>query len=39
MEEAGILLDTEKIVALQTQLKEESKAILNEIYNISAKSR
>jgi DNA polymerase-1 len=37
MEEAGILLDTEKIVALQTQLKEESKAILNEIYSLALK--
>jgi DNA polymerase-1 len=37
MEEWGIRLDTEKIVALQTNLKEESKAILTEIYEISGK--
>jgi DNA polymerase-1 len=37
MEEWGILLDTEKIVALQRQLQEESKAIVHEIYEISLK--
>jgi DNA polymerase-1 len=37
MEEWGILLDADKIVALQTQLQEESKGILNEIYSIAGK--
>ena len=37
MEYTGILLDTEKIVALQTQLQEESKAIVHEIYSLAGK--
>jgi len=37
MEEWGIRLDTEKIVALQTKLQEESKAIVHEIYSIAGK--
>ena len=37
MEEWGIRLDAEKIVALQTQLFEESKGIVHEIYEISGK--
>ena len=37
MEEWGVRLDTEKIVALKTQLKEENKACVNEIYEISLK--
>ena len=37
MEEWGIRLDTEKIVALQMQLKEESKAKLNEIFALAGK--
>jgi DNA polymerase-1 len=38
MEEWGILLDTAKIVALQRQLYEESKAIVNEIYSLAGRS-
>jgi DNA polymerase-1 len=37
MEEWGIRLDTEKIVALQRQIQDESKGILNEIYAIASK--
>ena len=37
MEYTGILLDTEKIVALQTKLQEESKAIVNEIFALAGK--
>jgi DNA polymerase I-like protein with 3'-5' exonuclease and polymerase domains len=37
MEDAGILLDTEKIVALQSQLQEESKACVNEIFSLAGK--
>lgn len=37
MEDWGILLDTEKLVALQTKLYEESKAILNDIFSIAGK--
>jgi DNA polymerase-1 len=36
MEEWGIRLDTEKIVALQRQLKEESKAIQREIFSLAS---
>ena len=37
MEEWGIRLDTEKIVALQKQLEEESKAVVNEIFSLAGK--
>ena len=37
MEDAGIRLDTEKIIALQAHLFEESKAIVHEIYSIASK--
>jgi DNA polymerase-1 len=37
MEYWGIRLDTEKIIALQMQLKEESKAILNDIFSLAGK--
>jgi DNA polymerase-1 len=37
MEEWGIRLDTEKLVALQTKLYEESKAILNDIFSLAGK--
>ena len=37
MEDWGILLDTEKIVALAVQLQEESKAKLNEIFSLAGK--
>jgi len=37
MEDAGILLDTEKIIALQMQLKEESKAIVHDIFSLAGK--
>jgi DNA polymerase-1 len=36
MEDWGILMDTQKIFALQTQLQEESKAILNEIFSLAS---
>jgi DNA polymerase-1 len=38
MEEWGILLSADKIVALQTQLKEESKAIQREIFSLAGRS-
>jgi DNA polymerase-1 len=38
MEDWGTRLDTEKIVALQTQLKEESKAIVKDVYEIAGRS-
>ena len=37
MEDWGIRLDTAKIVALQAQLQEESKAIVNEIFSLAGK--
>jgi DNA polymerase-1 len=37
MEDWGIRLDTEKIVALQVQLQEESKGIVHEIYSMASK--
>jgi DNA polymerase-1 len=37
MEDWGIRLDIEKIVALQVQLQEESKAIVNEIFSLAGK--
>ena len=37
MEDFGVHLDAEKIVALQGQLKEESKTIVNEIYELAGK--
>jgi len=37
MEEWGIRLDTEKIIALQVQLQEESKVIVNEIFALAGK--
>jgi len=37
MEDAGIFLDTEKIIALQWQLQEENKAIVNEIFSLAGK--
>ncbi len=38
MENTGILLDTEKIVALQRQLQDESKAVVDEIYSLARKA-
>nr|MBC8235924.1 hypothetical protein [bacterium] len=37
MEDVGIRLDTEKIVALQRQLQGESKAIVNDIFSLAGK--
>jgi DNA polymerase-1 len=37
MEYWGIRLDTEKIIALQVQLQEESKAIVNDIFSLAGK--
>jgi DNA polymerase-1 len=37
MEEWGIRLDTEKLVALQRQLELENKAILNDIFSLAGK--
>jgi DNA polymerase-1 len=37
MEEWGMRLDTDNIISLQDQLKEESKTIVHEIYEISLK--